>query len=325
MAKRASKPTHSAGGGTARSIDSASIVFGLVSIPIKIYSTTEPGHEIHFHMIHAGCGERLKQQYICPKHGVVERSDMAKGYQVDRSKMIELDPKELDALDAVANDEIALTEFVPVTEIDPIYVDRTYYLGPDKGGDRPYRLLRDALEKAKLVGVASYAARGKAYLVMVRPFENGLAMHQLRYPDEIKPWKAVGLHELAKPTAQELDLAGKLIEQLTHDAFDPSAYKDEVKGRVKKLLAERVKTGETIEMPEAETAPKAVPDLMAALRASLGGKTEATAAKPAKPTKAHPARTKHATKSAHARPRASAKRAAPQSARSRHGAHRAAS
>ena len=203
MAKRASKPSS---GGTARSIDSASIVFGLVSIPIKVYSTTEPGHEIHFHMIHAGCGERLKQQYICPKHGVVERSDMAKGYQVDRSKMIELDPKEIDALDAVANDEIALTEFVPVTEIDPIYVDRTYYLGPDKGGDRPYRLLRDALERAKLVGVASYAARGKSYLVMVRPFENGLAMHQLRYPDEIKPWKAVGLHELAKPTAQELDL-----------------------------------------------------------------------------------------------------------------------
>ena len=314
MAKHASKPSN----GTARSIDSASIVFGLVSIPVKVYSTTEPSHEIHFHMIHAGCGERLKQQYVCPKHGIVERSDMAKGYQVDRSKMIELDPKELDALDAVANDEIALTEFVPVTEIDPIYVDRTYYLAPDKGGDRPYRLLRDALERAKLVGVASYAARGKAYLVMVRPFENGLAMHQLRYPDEIKPWKAVGLHELAKPTAQELELAGKLIDQLTHDSFDPSAYKDEVKGRVKQLLAERVKTGETIELEETEAAPKAIPDLMAALKASLGDKTT-----PA--TKSHPRQTKHAAKSAHARPRRSAKRAAPESARGRHAAHRAAS
>jgi len=321
MAKRASKSTPARSGGTARSIDSASIVFGLVSIPIKVYSTSEPGHEIHFHLIHAGCGERLKQQYICPKHGVVERSDMAKGYQVDRSKMIELDPKELDALDAVANDEIALQEFVPVTEIDPIYVDRTYYLGPDKGGDRPYRLLRDALERAKLVGVASYAARGKSYLVMVRPFENGLAMHQLRYPDEIKPWKAVGLHELAKPSAQELELASKLIDQLTHDSFDPSAYKDEVKGRVKHLLAERVKTGETIEVAETEAAPKAVPDLMAALRASLGGKSEAPAAK-AKP---HARATKHAAKSAHAQPRHTAKRAPRQSARARHGAHRAAS
>jgi len=317
MAKHASKPTT----GTARSIDSASIVFGLVSIPVKVYSTTEPSHEIHFHMIHAGCGERLKQQYLCPKHGIVERSDMAKGYQIDRSKMIELDPKELDALDAVANDEIALTEFVPVTEIDPIYVDRTYYLGPDKGGDRPYRLLRDALEDAKLVGVASYAARGKAYLVMVRPFENGLAMHQLRYPDEIKPWKAVGLHDLAKPTAQELELAGKLIDQLTHESFDPSAYKDEVKGRVKQLLAERVKTGETIELEETEAGPKAIPDLMAALRASLGDKSSTKAS----PAKSHPRATKHAAKSAHTRPRAPAKRASPPTARTRHAAHRAAS
>ena len=121
MAKRASKPTRNAGGGgTARSIDSASIVFGLVSIPIKVYSTTEPGHEIHFHMIHAGCGERLKQQYICPKHGVVERSDMAKGYQVDRSKMIELDPKEIDKVRGIilsekrARDSVGLRTYVAV-------------------------------------------------------------------------------------------------------------------------------------------------------------------------------------------------------------------
>ena len=256
--------------GSARSIDSASIVFGLVSIPIRVFSTSEPGHEIHFHMIHAGCGERLKQQYVCPKHGVVERADIAKGYQVDRSKMIELDPQELKALDAVANDEIALAEFVPVSAIDPIYVDRTYYLAPAKGGDRPYRLLHDALAKAKLVGIASYAARGKSYLVMVRPYENGLAMHQLRYPDEIKPWKAIGLAAHAKPAAGELELAGKLIDQLTHDTFDPSHYKDEVKGRVRKLLAERVKTGDAIEVPD--NAPAAsVPDLMEALRASLQG------------------------------------------------------
>lgn len=303
--------------GTARSIDSASIVFGLVSIPVKVFSTSEPGHEIHFHMVHAGCGERLKQQYICPKHGVVERSDMAKGYQIDKRRSIELDPAELKALDAVANDEIALAEFVPAIAIDPIYVDRTYYLGPAKGGDRPYRLLRDALLHAKLVGVASYAARGKAYLVMVRPFENGLAMHQLRYPDEIKPWKAVGVADLAKPSAQELELAGKLIDQLTHEDFDPASYKDEVKGRVKKLLAERVKTGEAIELDETEAAPKEIPDLMAALRASLGEKPE----KKAK----HPPATKPAAKSAHAkRPHRKAAAARP-TARARHAAHRAAS
>jgi DNA end-binding protein Ku len=298
MAKR----TESASSGTARSIDSASIVFGLVSIPIRVFSTSEPSHEIHFHMIHAGCGERVKQQYVCPKHGVVERADIAKGYQVDRSKMIELDPQELRALDAVANDEIALAEFVPVTAIDPIYVDRTYYLGPAKGGERPYRLLHDALEAANLVGIASYAARGKAYLVMVRPFENGLAMHQLRYPDEIKPWKTVGISDHAKPAAAELELAGKLIDQLTHKTFDPTAYKDEVKGRVRKLLAERVKTGELIEAPDTAP-PAAIPDLMAALRASLGGGA------------AHPRSTKPAAKSAHAK-------RTPRTAHPRHAAHR---
>ncbi len=252
----------------ARSIDSASIVFGLVSIPIRVFSTSEPGHEIHFHMIHAGCGERVKQQYACPKHGELERNEIAKGYQVSRSKMIELAPEELDALDAVASDEIELNEFVPATAVDLIYIERTYYLAPAKGGDRPYRLLHDAMQEAELVGIASYAARGKSYLVMVRPYEDGLAMHQLRYPDEIRPWSAIEMTSRGKPSASELELAGKLIAQLTHDAFDPSAYKDQVKTRVKKLLADRAKSGEPIEAPVATPAP-AVPDLMAALRASL--------------------------------------------------------
>ncbi|HEY0253521.1 MAG TPA: Ku protein [Kofleriaceae bacterium] len=272
----------------ARSIDTASITFGLVSIPVKVYSTSEPSHEIHFHMVHAGCGERLKQQYVCPKHGVVERADMAKGYQVDKRHSIELDPAELKALDAVANDAMELTEFVPASAVDPIFVDRTYYLGPAKGGDRPYRLLHDALEQADLVVIAMYAARGKSYLVMIRPFENGLAMHQLRYPDEIKPWKAVGIESATKPKAEELELAGKLIEHLTHDSFDPSDYKDEVKVRVKKLLAERVKTGDAIELTEEQATPAAIPDLMEALRASLGAST----AKPRKKAHSKPAKSR---------------------------------
>ncbi len=252
-------------------IDSASITFGLVSIPVRVFSTSEPSHEIHFHLIHAGCGERVKQSYRCPKHGEVARSDLAKGYQVDRRTMIELDPKELDALDAVATDEIALAEFVPASAVDPIYVERTYYLAPGKGGDRPYRLLRDALHASELVGIASYAARGKSYIVMVRPFETGLAMHQLRYPDEIKPWDAIEVEDLPKPTAAELQLAKHLVGQLEHAKFDPSKYKDDVKVRVRKLLAEKAKSGATIVAPESpQRAP--IPDLMAALRESLGAR-----------------------------------------------------
>jgi DNA end-binding protein Ku len=282
--------------GSAHALASASISFGLVSIPVRIVSTSEPSHEVHFHMIHAGCGERLKQQYVCPEHGVVERSDIAKGYEVTKREMIELSTSELDALDAVADETIALAEFVPASVVDPIYVDRTYYLGPGKGGARPYRLLRDALAHAKLVGIARYAARGKSYVVMVRPFETGLAMHQLRYADEVKPWSAAGVGELPAPTASELQLARQLIAQLEHAQLDMSAYRDEVKDRVRELLATKAKTGEAIIAPEAQ-APAAIPDLMAALKASLGGPVHARSARRATPSRARPRShdTAHAT------------------------------
>jgi DNA end-binding protein Ku len=254
----------------ARAIDTATIAFGLVSIPIKIYSTSEPSHEIHFHMIHEGCGERLKQQYICPKHGEVERSEMSKGYELTKGNFVELSKDELKALEAVASDELAIREFVPAVAVDPILIERTYFLGPDKGGERAYRLIRDALESAELVGIAAYAARGKQYMVMVRPFEDGLAMHQLRYPDEVKAWSEVPVGKLPKAAPSELALASQIIDQLRHDTFDPTQYTDEVKDRVRKLIAKKAKGGEIVAPPEA---PKPqVTDLMEALKASLAGK-----------------------------------------------------
>lgn len=253
----------------ARSIDTATIAFGLVSIPVKIFSTSERTHEIHFNFIHEGCGERLRQFYECPKHGKVERSEMAKGFELTKGSFVELTKEELKNLEAVASDEIEMREFVPISAIDPIFVDATYYLGPAKGGERAYRLLRDAMEDKELAGVAAYSARGKQYVVMVRPFEDGLAMHQLRYRDEIKAWDEVPIGKLPKPPANELALATKVIGQLETDEFDPKKYKDEVKGRVRKLIAEKAKGGEIL-APEAEDRP-AVTDLMAALKASLSG------------------------------------------------------
>lgn len=260
----------------ARSIDTATIAFGLVSIPVKVYSTSEPSHEIHFHLIHEGCGERLHQQYVCPVHGKVDRDEMAKGYELTKGNFVELSKEELTNLEAVASDELAMREFVPAHAIDPIYVDRTYYLGPGKGGERAYRLFRDALEDAKLVGVASYSARGKQYVVMVRPFEDGLAMHQLRYPDEIKPWDEVPVGKLPKPQTEELRLAEQIIKHLEEDTFHADRYKDEVKGRVRALIAKKAKGGEIVAPPEA---PKPeVTDLMEALKASLAGGRAAPAA-----------------------------------------------
>jgi DNA end-binding protein Ku len=253
----------------ARAIDTATISFGLVSIPVKIYSTSEPSHEIHFHLIHEGCGERLHQQYVCPRHGVVEREETSKGFELTKGNFVELEKDELEALEAVSTDEISIREFVPVSAVDPLFVERTYYLGPDKGGERAYALLRDALADAELAGIATFSARGKQYIEMVRPFHDGLAMHQLRYLDEVKPWSEVPLGKLPKPTPAELQLASQIVHQLAHDTFDASQYHDEVKERVRELIAKKAKGGEIVAAPEA---PKpVVTDLMAALKATLAG------------------------------------------------------
>lgn len=258
----------------ARSIDTATLAFGLVSIPVKIYSTGEPSHELHFHLVHAGCGERLHQQYVCPTHGKVERDDMSKGYEITRGSFVELSTSELRALDAVASDDIAIHEFVPVAAVDPLFVERSYYLGPGKSGERAFQLLRDALVKADLVAIASYAARGKQHIVELRPYETGLVMHQLRYPDEIKPWSEVPAPKAVKPSPAELALARQVIDQLRHETFDPTRYKDEVKARVHALIASKAKGGE-ITTPPAVARPPVV-DLMAALKASLGAAAPAT-------------------------------------------------
>ena len=253
----------------ARAIDSATLTFGLVAIPVKIYATSERSHEVHFHLIHEGCGERLRQQYACPRHGSVERSEIAKGFELTRGNFVELAQAELDALDAVASDEISIQEFVPADAVDPVSIAHSYYLGPGKGGERAYRLFRDSLGAAGLVGIAAYAARGKQYIVELLPYQTGLAMLQLRYPDEIKSWSEVAAPAQAKPAAAELALARRVIDHLRHATFDPSRYKDEVKQRVRALIATKAKGGEITAPPSVERQP--VTDLMAALKASLGG------------------------------------------------------
>lgn len=277
----------------ARAIDSATLSFGLVAIPVKVYTTSEPSHEVHFNLIHEGCGERLKQRYVCPKHGEVERSEMAKGFQLTKGNFVELEKDELKALEAVATDEVSLAEFVPASEVDPIYVDRSYYLGPGKGGERAYRLFRDALADSELVGIATYAARGKQYIVSLRPYEDGLLMHQLRYPDEVKPWSEVPMGKLPAPPASELALAQRVIDQLRHSKFDPSQYTDEVKARVRKLIAKKAKGGEIL-APEVDK-PAAITDLMAALKASLGAGDDKPTKRAHRPTRA-PTKRAHTTR-----------------------------
>jgi len=253
----------------ARSIGTATISFGLVSIPTKLYTTNETSGDISFNMLHDADGGRLKQQYICTKcNEVVDRDHTVKGYQHAKDQYVVFSPDEIKALDAIATQTIALEEFVPATAVDPLYVEKSYYLGPDKGGERAYRLIHDAMLETGLVGVASYSARGKSYIVELRPFESGLIMHQLRYAAEVKPWAEVPIPDLPELKAAELGLAKQIIQQIAHETWSPEAYKDEVQERMAELIQQKIAGQEITMSPEAPTGK--VIDLMAALKASLG-------------------------------------------------------
>jgi DNA end-binding protein Ku len=271
----------------ARAIGTATISFGLVSIPTKLYTTNETGSDIHFNMLHDADGARLKQQYICTQcNEIVDREHTVKGYEHVKGQYVVFSPDELKALDAVATQAIAIEEFVPATAVDPLWVEKSYYLGPDKGGERAYKLIHDAMIETGLVGVASYAARGKQYIVALRPFNNGLIMHQLRYAEEVKPWAEVPLPELPELRPAELGLAKQIIQQIAHETFAPEKYKDDVQARMRELIAQKVEGQEITIAPEAPVGK--VIDLMEALKASLG-MTKDAERKPAAPAVSAPA------------------------------------
>jgi DNA end-binding protein Ku len=253
----------------ARSISTATISFGLVSIPTKLYTTNEAAGDIHFNMLHDADGARLKQQYICTQcNEIVDREHTVKGYEHAKGQYVVFSNDELKALDAVATGAIAIEEFVPATAVDPVWVDKSYYLGPDKGGERAYRLLHDAMLDTGLVGIASYSARGKQYIVALRPYQNGLILHQLRYAEEVKPWAEVPMPDLPELKPAELGLAKQIIQQIAHETFGPEKYKDEVQTRMRELIARKVEGQEITVVPEAPSGR--VIDLMEALKASLG-------------------------------------------------------
>jgi DNA end-binding protein Ku len=253
----------------ARSIASATISFGLVSIPTKLYTTNETSGDIHFNMLHDADGARLKQQYICMQcNEIVDRDHTVKGYEHAKGQYVVLSTDEIKALDAVATQTIALEEFVPAEAVDPLFVEKSYYVGPDKGGERAYKLIRDAMLETGLVGIASYSARGKQYIVSVRPFHEGLILHQLRYAQEVKPWAEVPVPDLPEIKPAELGLAKQIIQQIAHETFDPEKYKDEVQARMRELIDKKVEGQEITVAPEAPAGK--VIDLMEALKASLG-------------------------------------------------------
>jgi DNA end-binding protein Ku len=265
----------------ARSIASLTVSFGLVAIPVKLYSATEASRAISFNLLHKTCGSRLKQQYVCVKEDVVvPRQDMVKGYEFAKDQYVTFTPEELQALEEAGTHSAEITEFLPIEAIDPVFFDKAYYLAPDKGGVKPYALLARALRESKRCALGRWAARGKQYIVMIRPVEDGLAMQQLLYAAEVRSIKDIEIPKTDVKDA-ELKLAHQLIEQQASEKFEPAAYTDEVRARIEAAVEKKVQ-GQEITMAEEPAGGAQVIDLMEALRASLE-KKPAKRAQPAKP------------------------------------------
>jgi len=267
----------------AHAIGSATISFGLVSVPIKLYSTSESRASISFNWLHKKCGSRLKQQYFCPKdEEKVDKDEMVKGYEFTKGQYVTFTPEELKALEEKATNAVDIVAFIPLAAVERIYLDRAYFLGPDKGGDRAYRLLVESLKETGRAALGQYAVRGQQYLALVRPMGDVLVLEQLHYADELKAAAEVPQGE-SKIKPAELALAKQLIEQSSTEEFHPEEYKDTVRGRVLEAIQQKV-DGQDITEEPAE-APKAkIIDLMEALKASLarGPAADEDAPKPAR-------------------------------------------
>src|SRR5205085_6287584 len=254
-----------------RAMATAQVAFGLVSIPVKLFSVVESSERISFNMIHKDCGNRIQQQLFCAKdERTIDRSEVVKGYEFSRGQYVLFTEDELKALEEKATQTIEISEFVPREAIDPIYFSKAFYLAPDKGGDRAYTLLGKAPEETGRWALAKYAARGKQYLVILRPLGKGMVMQQLYYPNEIRAIDELDLGE-AIIKDNELKMAVQLAEMGATDEFHPENYRDEVSERVRALIQRKIDSGEEITNTESQEPRAQVIDLMEALRASLGG------------------------------------------------------
>ncbi|MCB9653914.1 MAG: Ku protein [Deltaproteobacteria bacterium] len=252
-----------------RPVGNATISFGLVSIPVKLFSTSNPSSSISFRLLSKE-GHRLKQQYVDPEDGekVVPRDQMVKGYEFAKDKFVIFEPEEIKELQERSTETVDITEFVLEESVPRVFFEKTYYLGPDKGGERAYRLLAKAMQTTGRVALAKYAARGKQYLVLVAPIEDGLALHQLRYADEVVPFSEIVTGD-AEIKDAELGLAVQLINQIAAERFQPEQYEDEVKKRIEAAIQQKIE-GQAITIA-AEEAPKGqIIDIMEALKQSLG-------------------------------------------------------
>ncbi|HZP26278.1 MAG TPA: Ku protein [Dehalococcoidia bacterium] len=248
-----------------RSIWNGVISFGMVSIPVRLFTATE-GKDISFNLLHEVCGTRIKQQRWCPTcEREVPWEETARGYEYAKGQYVKLEDEDFEKLPIASKHTIELSSFVKAEDIDPIYYEKTYYLEPDDTGRKPFALLMRALTEKKLTAVAKIAIRNKERLCSLRPYQGVLALETMLYPDEIRKPETEGLDDI-EVNERELQMAMSLIELLTEEEFDPSRYQDEYRQKLIELIEAKL---EGVEMPEEAPAPARITDLMAALRASV--------------------------------------------------------
>jgi len=262
------------------SIASGIISFGLVAIPVKLYSAAS-SRSVSFNLLHAKCGNRIREQRFCPVcNEVLEKADLVKGFEFAKDQYVKLTDEDLKALEGEVSRAIEIVEFVPLLKVDPIYFEKTYYLGPDKGGEKPYRLLSDAMTQAAKVALAKFIMRGKENLVLVRSAQNGLMLHTMFFADEVRSFDEVSKGEATKISSAETNLALRLIDELANQEFEPEKYEDEYRQRVTEMVNTKAAGKDiTVAAPLAKRAQ--VIDLMAALKESLGRKSNLKERKPA--------------------------------------------
>ncbi len=266
----------------ARATSSGTISFGLVSIPVKVYPASR-SKGVHFNMLHASDRSRLKQQYVCASCGeTVERNATVRGYEYARDQYVVLTDEELKALESKSDKSIEIEEFVPIDKVDPIYFEKAQLLGPDKGGQKAYRLLNEAMLTMGRVAVGRYRTRGREQLVLIRPLGRGLVLHGMHYADEVASFEEVEFGDEVQLRANELALAQQLIEQLASERFGPERYEDRYRQAVLAAVDQKI-AGRDVVVAERPDEPEPIIDLMAALKRSIEARQGAEGAPAAAP------------------------------------------
>src|SRR4051794_347530 len=251
-----------------RSIWSGAISFGLVNVPVKLYTAVRK-KDVRFHQLHEKDGVRIQQKRVCPEEDKeVPYEEIAKGYEISKGQYVMIEPDELESLDPEATHTIDIEDFVHLEDIDPLFFDSSYYLVPDNRGGKAYRLLLTAMQKAEMVGIARVVLRTKQYLAAVRPVDDALVLTTMNYADEVMEASELDLPSgKEKPSDRELEMADRLISSLATE-FDPAQYHDTYRERVLEMIEQKAEGKEVVVQPETKAAAPVV-DLMAALEASL--------------------------------------------------------